>query len=376
MEAETIEPSASEPQSEPEGEPENESEDESIFWWLADFELRRELDRLSPTDFAGHVRTAFIVLERRIRQTAGLAEHDFGTDLIDKAFAPDSGVLQPVSPAKAECAGLHNLLKGIFLYYRNPVAHRPIDYNSYSARRVLTLIDHALHLVNEAADAAFDIDNFVGPQEGTILHRHDFRLDIDGDGDKEIVAVIGFGPVTGPEGLRQHVAAVILKKTGDVYKRIPAESIPVPVVHEVGIVEVRNVTSREKPDLVMYWFKDDISGFMAILKEVDGKYVIAKREIVEEKEKAFEASNDYSFAIEFYRFRIRLADVDGDGLVEISHTIQAQPEQLTDLGYPGFMSMEGEVYDICRVMKWNEAKGAIEQIDEKIVVGLWRPETG
>ena len=190
MEDEVIEPAMGEPEFEPESAPASEPEEGSIFWWLADFDLRRELDRLSPTDFAGHVRTAFIILERRIRQTAGLAEHDFGTDLIDKAFAPDSGALQPVSPVKAECAGLHSLLKGIFLYYRNPVAHRPIDYNPYSAQRVLTIIDHALHLVTEAPNAAFNIDDFVGPQEGRILHRHDFRLDIDGDGEKEIVAVI------------------------------------------------------------------------------------------------------------------------------------------------------------------------------------------
>lgn len=104
------------------------------------------------------------------------------------------------------------------------------------------------------------------PQEGTILHRHDFRLDIDGDGEKEIVAVIGFGPVTDPVGLRRNVAAVILKKVGDAYKRIPAESIPVPIVHEVGIVDVKNVTNVAKPDLIMYWFKDEISGFMVVLK--------------------------------------------------------------------------------------------------------------
>lgn len=73
---------------------------------------------------------------------------------------------------------------------------------------------------------------------------------------------------------------------------------------------------------------------------------------------------------------MRLADVDGDGLVEISHTIHAQPEQLADFGFPGFITMEGEVYDVCRVMKWNATKGLIEQVDEKIVVGLWRPETG
>ena len=317
------------------------------------------MDRLSPTDFAGHVRTAFIVLERRIRQTAGLADHDFGTDLIDKAFAPDSGALQPVSPVKAECAGLHSLLKGIFLYYRNPVAHRPIDYNPYSAQRVLTIIDHAFHLVTEAANAAFNIDDFVGPQEGRILHRHDFRLDIDGDGEKEIVAVIGFGAVTGPEGIRRHVAVVILKKIDDVYKRIPAESIPVPVVHEVGIVEVRNVTNRETPDLVMYWFKGcEQSGFMAILREVDGKYVIAKREVDEEKDLVFENPDNYSFAIEFYRIRPHLADVDGDGLIEVSHTIHAKPEQLADFGYPGSMSMEGEVYDFCRVMKMERDKGS------------------
>ena len=172
------------------------------------------------------------------------------------------------------------------------------------------------------------------------------------------------------------MAVVILKKIDDVYKRIPAESIPVSVVHEVGIVEVRNVTNRESSDLVMYWFKDEESGFMAILREVDGKYVIAKRKVDEEKDLVFENPNDYSFAIEFYRIRTHLADVDGDGLIEVSHTIHTKPEQLADFGYPRIMSMEGEVYDFCRVMKWNETKDLIEQVSRKSAVGLWRLETG
>ncbi|MFT4039411.1 MAG: TIGR02391 family protein [Thermomicrobiales bacterium] len=371
-----VESTIGQSENEPAAESTDESEEDPVFWFLSDLELRRELDRLSSNDFAGHVRTAFVHLERRIRQTAGLDEHDFGTDLIDKAFRPDSGALQPVSPMNAECAGLHNLLKGIFLYYRNPVAHRPISYDPDSAQRVLVLIDHALHLVTEAANAAFNIDDFVGPQEGRILHRHDFRLDIDGDGENEIVAVIGFGPVTDAGVLKRKVSAIILKKAGDSYKRIPAESIEVPVPHEIGFVDVKRITNVEKPDLVMYWFRNEVSGFMTVLREIGGKYIVVRREIDRQKEVLFENPSDCSFAIELHRIRPQWADVDGDGLSEISHTIQVTPEQLPAFGFPGFMTKAGEAYDVCRVMKWNEAKDSLEQVDERLVVGLWRPETG
>jgi hypothetical protein len=103
---------------------------------IVDTQLRREVAKWTPGgDVNDLIRADFVLLERRIRESAGLAEHNFGKDLIDKAFHPETGLLQPVSPIAAERAGLHHLLLGTFLYYRNPVAHRLIHHTEQSSRR-------------------------------------------------------------------------------------------------------------------------------------------------------------------------------------------------------------------------------------------------
>ncbi|MBA2278202.1 MAG: TIGR02391 family protein [Chloroflexia bacterium] len=126
---------------------------------ILDPELRREVrNDVLASDFTGVIRTSFVLLERRIRESAGLEEHQYGKDLIDRAFQPDKGILQPVSPDGGERAGLHNLLLGIFLYYRNPIAHRPVYHTPESALQVLSLIDHALRLVGEAVERSFHLE--------------------------------------------------------------------------------------------------------------------------------------------------------------------------------------------------------------------------
>jgi hypothetical protein len=342
--------------------------------WVVDPDLRRELEeKVSPTDHAGQVRAGFIILERRIRQTAGLEEHDIGAELIDKVFGPDKGLLQPVSPVKTECVGLHHLLKGIFLYYRNPVAHNPIDYTPFTATRVLYLIDQALMLVNEAAASAFNLTDFVGPQEGNILHRHDFRLDIDNDGVKEIVVLLGFGRSTDGEGLFHHLGAVILKKRDNIYFRIPSEPIRGYSMHQFGTAELRYITNVDRPDIVLYWLTGENGILMSILREENGKYVIAKRDCSEERTEPIGRQFEQGFLIHFYRQTISMNDIDGDGRTEITQVLLFDPEDLPGVGYPGQLQAQGEVVHVCRVLKWNPDTQKIEQVDERLTMGEPRP---
>ena len=185
--------------------------DEEPEWLkrIVDPDLRRAVrHNASASDFTGVIRSAFVHLERRIRESAGLEEHHYGKELIDKAFLPDKGILQPVSPDGSERAGLYNLLLGVFLYYRNPIAHRTVYHTPESALRVLLLIDHALLLVDEAVERSFNLDSIVGPHEGQILSRRDYRLDIDNDGELEVVVLLELGSVMDGDQLSPHLLPI------------------------------------------------------------------------------------------------------------------------------------------------------------------------
>ncbi len=105
-----------------------------------DPQLQRVIAAGPPdADFGDRIRQAFILLEQRIRETANLGPDQFTTELVNNAFHPQTGILQPVSPVPAERTGLHQLLLGAFLYYRNPIAHRAIAHEAASAWHVFHL---------------------------------------------------------------------------------------------------------------------------------------------------------------------------------------------------------------------------------------------
>lgn len=246
---------------------------------ITDLELRRELSYSAPSnDFTGMIRTAFVHLERRIRESAGLQEHDYGKELIDKAFHAENGILQPVSPVGSERAGLYNLLLGIFLYYRNPIAHRPVYHTPESATQVLSLIDHALQLVQQAVELSFNLDNLVGAHEGQIWRRRDYRLDINGDGKLEVVVLLELGPVMEGEQLVEHLLPVILKKDDRGYRRIPSEWVSGISMWGPTGVALHHVTNPQVPDVVASWTFGNSQMLTIILRHNDDRYVLTKRE--------------------------------------------------------------------------------------------------
>jgi uncharacterized protein (TIGR02391 family) len=227
------------------------------------------------------VRRAFVVLETRIRQTAGLGDHEFGKELVDKAFIYPNGVLQPISASGAECSGLYHLMLGTFLYYRNPVAHREISYDENSARTIVSLVDHALSLVQAAAEAVVDIHEFVGDHEGQILRRHDFRLDIDNDGEVEILILLEMGPSFKDGRFSQQLSTVIIKSIAGIYRRIPAESYEGTTTFGPIAVVAKHLTNTATPDIVVTWHHALIAKKIYVLRKHEEKYVLAKRDAAE-----------------------------------------------------------------------------------------------
>lgn len=334
---------------------------------IVDSDLRWHLRALGATrDLTSVIRTAFVYLEDRIRDSAGLTEYDYGKDLIDKAFHPDIGILQPVSPVGSERAGLYNLLLGIFLYYRNPVAHRPVYYTEESARQVVFLIDHALQLVERAIEAAFDIKAFVGDHEGQILGRRDYRLDIDGDGELEIVMLLVLGAATDGSEIAPHLRAVVLKKVKGQYRRVPSEWVKGFSIYGGAGVEARYITNLECPDIVASWTWGETQVLKVILRRDGDRYVVVRLEIPPGMKQPYSGPLEFGFGVHG-RQPMALADVDGDGLDEMVQTLGFDDEDMEALGHPVYSEDGRERYTITRVWKWDDQKSHIVQIDERLV---------
>lgn len=94
-------------------------------------------------------------VEDRVRQLSGLSGH--GTDLINRALAPgktgtpdSAGPLADPAPADPqEARGIRDLFAGAVAAFRNPAAHRSIDYSDSSeAAEVVLLADLLLRILD------------------------------------------------------------------------------------------------------------------------------------------------------------------------------------------------------------------------------------
>ncbi len=337
---------------------------------IVDLELRLYLtNSKSTTDFTDDIRGAFVLLERRIREIAGLKDRLVGQELINAAFHPSNGILQPVSSVTAEREGLHHLLLGIFLYYRNPIAHRAVDFALESPRQVLSLIDHALLLVNRANESAFSPADFVGPHEGQILRRRDYRVDIKGSakGRPDIVALLELGAVLDGDKMVTHLAPIILEKVDNGYRRIPAEWIQGTSMYGAVEVTVRHITDVSRPDVVVSWAWGETQTLTLILRHDTGRYVLARREIAQGITEPYSGHpSEKGFQVH-PRQMLAFVDVDGDGLTEIVQTLLFDLEDLEQMGYSGHINgISGHVY-VCRLLKWDGAKDRIVQVEERLV---------
>lgn len=341
---------------------------------ITDRELRLVLHAsASSNDFTGAIRAAFVLLERRIRESAGLEEHLHGKDLIDRAFHTDKGILQPVSPDGGERAGLYNLLLGIFLYYRNPIAHRTIYHTQESALQVIFLIDQALRLVREAVELSFNLSNIVGAHEGQLWRRRDYRLDIDGDDDLGVVILLELGPVMDNEQLVPHLLPLILKKDDKgKYRRIPTEWVQGVSLYGPGSVVLRHVTNRVHPDIEVSWTWGNSQWLTLILRRQGDRYVIAEREVPAGLANPYSGPTTRGF-LGHPRQLLDFADIDGDGLNEIVESLSFNPDDLSKMGYPERPEDDVERFLVSRLWKWDEEKELIVLVKENLMVHRLAP---
>ncbi len=85
-------------------------------------------DDFLVSDFETAVFKAFRLLEEAVRTKAGLPPETLGSNLMTKAFKPGGVLTHPSALTTAEAEGLHYLMRGAIMWFKNPTSHRTVGY--------------------------------------------------------------------------------------------------------------------------------------------------------------------------------------------------------------------------------------------------------
>ena len=98
------------------------------------------------------VRSAFVLLEERLREAVG-EEGLTGTRLANQAFNPTTGPLaKHLGHTPSEREGLRELYSGAFKLFRNPTAHGLVGYDAADGKAIIGLVNLMLKLLKRAAE--------------------------------------------------------------------------------------------------------------------------------------------------------------------------------------------------------------------------------
>lgn len=107
-------------------------------------------DDFLVSDFETAVFKAFRLLEEAVRTKAGLPAETLGADLMTKAFRPGAILAHPSALTTAEAEGLHHLMRGAIMWFKNPTSHRTVGYeDDVQAAHALAFASLLLDLVEQ-----------------------------------------------------------------------------------------------------------------------------------------------------------------------------------------------------------------------------------
>jgi len=294
-------------------------------------------------------RHAFLFLESQLREAGGLGPEFYGTRLIDKLFHPDTGLLQPVSDSEEERQGMLNLFRGAFRVFRNPLSHRLYSDSIPSLSDMRPFISHLYALAQDAIEASNHLDAFLGGHEGLILHRKTFRLDIDEDGDNEIIIMVDTGPVrTQTSEMASHLRLVILDKVDGHLRRLPVEALVGTTMYGPLNVTLASVTGSSRPDIVATWYSGESGTLTYLLRWSGGSYRLIN--IGDRNETGPPTIRGPRFGL-LSREELRFVDYDGDGIQEVEYITQSNQD---DLPWACESSAtDRPTLDWCKTFKWH-----------------------
>lgn len=107
-------------------------------------------DDFLVSDFETAIFKAFRLLEESVRAKTGLPSETIGADLMSKAFKSGGILSHPSAHTIAEAEGLHHLMRGAIMWFKNPSSHRTVGYeDDVQAAHALAFANLLLELVDQ-----------------------------------------------------------------------------------------------------------------------------------------------------------------------------------------------------------------------------------
>lgn len=98
------------------------------------------------------VRSAFVLLEERLRKSVG-EDRMTGTQLANFAFNSSDGQLaKQLGYSTSEREGLREIYSGAFKLFRNPTAHGVVEYSAAEGKAIIGFVDLLLRLLKRAEE--------------------------------------------------------------------------------------------------------------------------------------------------------------------------------------------------------------------------------
>jgi uncharacterized protein (TIGR02391 family) len=290
---------------------------------------------------------AFKVVDQRLRSITG-EEDALPLELVNKAFNPSTGSLRDTRGWQSEREGIYLLMRGAFLSYRNPPAHRFMDIDEETAFDLIILANHMYSVIEEAyqrTKAQPSNAPTIQYQSTSYEKPTIFQLDTDNDGELEtIVPQYAYGGLVeifkdSPSG---PVAAEV-EKLG----RVPGEGLD-----SVALADVDNDGRNELICVIGY----ATGTALLCMKYHNGRYEVLRRAPAEQGRDLLSLAL-FSDA--------QISDIDSDGEWEIvSEPFGSIPDDLWPAGQPH----DGRDMGYVRyVYKWNNPLNGFELIERKLL---------